>query len=105
MQRQTIRLATHDGGKEVEGYVSDRFPGIAIHRNARFSDLWVATHLASGLGLSCDFRLRRIAGDFATEAGRLVDFTKSEDEVTAQVGKDHGLRTRLRNLAEQYKAA
>lgn len=103
MQRQMINIATNDGGEQIEAYVSPAFPGLAVHRNSRFNDLWAATHIASGLGLSCGFRLRRIAGEFAAQAGRLVDFTKSGEEVEQHVADRPKLRAKLRELAQRFK--
>ena len=103
MQRQMINIATNDGGEQIEAYVSPTFPGLAVHRNARFNDLWAATHIASGLGLSCEFRLRRIAGEFAAQAGSLVDFTKSGEEVEQHVADRPKLRVKLRELVQRFK--
>ena len=103
MKRQMISIATNDGSKEVEAYVSPVFPGLAVHRNARFNDLWAATHIASGLGISCDFRLRRIAGEFAAQAGRLLDFTKPGEEVEQHIADRPKLRVSMRELVQRFK--
>jgi hypothetical protein len=103
MKRQNINIATCDGTTQIVGYVSADYPGIAIHRNLRFNDLWCVSHIASGFGLCCEFGLRRIAADFAAQVGRLVDFTKSGEEVEQQVADRPEVRAKMRELAERFK--
>jgi len=103
MKRQMINIATNDGGEEIEAYVSPEFPGLAVHRNARFSDTWTATHIASGLVISCGFRLRRIASEFAAQAGRLLDFTKPGEEVEQHIADRPKLRAKFRELVQRFR--
>jgi hypothetical protein len=104
MKREQISIATADGSEQVIGYVSNAFPGIAIHRHAQFSDRWAAAHIQSGLSISSMFRLRRLASCFAALASRLVDFTKSGDEVQDAVASKHEIRVQLRQLAERFNS-
>ena len=103
MPRQTIRLSTRAGDTEIESYVSPDFPGIAVHRNPRFRKSWNTTHIESGLGISGDFRLKRLASEFAAEAGRIVDFTKTADAVKTDI-VDKQTRATLRALTEKFRA-
>jgi hypothetical protein len=50
------------------------------------------------------FRLRRLASCFAALASRLVDFTKSRDEVRDAVASQHEIRVQLRQLAERFRS-
>ncbi len=87
----------------VNAYVSAEFPGIAVHRNATTRSLWVASHIGSGIAIVCDFRLKRIAAAFAVDAVKIVNFTMSKNEVTAQFA-DCDVRSSLRQLARRYQA-
>ena len=102
MKRTNIQFATSDGHKEVAAYVSEAFPGIAIHKHPDF-DWWTATHIQSGLAISTAFRLRRLASCFANLASRLIDFTRPVEEVQQHVADNCELGSQIRKLAQRFK--
>lgn len=102
MKRRNITIRTHEGSKEVAGYVSEAFPGIAVHRSVGISDMWTATHIESGKGISCRFPLRRNASCFSALAAREMDFTNSGSEVEEMVLKDRRLRIKLLVLVDRF---
>lgn len=103
MKRCNINVAIHSGPTQIAAYVSDAFPGIAVHKDVGSDDFWTATHINSGLALSTTFRLRRLATSFATLASRQVDFSKSVEEVEKQVADRPGVGAKLRELAGRFK--
>jgi len=102
MKRRNITVRTYEGSKKVAAYVSEAFPGIAVHRNLRTSDKWTATHIESGKGISCSFPLRRHASTFSALAAKTIDFTKSGKEVEETVSKDRKLLIELTVLADRF---
>jgi hypothetical protein len=70
MKRRNITVRTHEGTTEVAGYISEAFPGIAVHRSVGISDMWTATHIdiESEKGSSFSFPLRRYASCFSALA-------------------------------------
>ena len=102
MKRQTINVALYDGPRTVHGYVSPSFPGVAIHRSVEV-DAWTATHIGSGIAVSGMFPLRRRAVEFATLACRMLDFTRSTEDIERYVARQPDLRSKLRELAARLK--
>ena len=102
MKRTNIHVATDSGHILVAVYVSEAFPGIAVHKHPDYR-WWTATHIQSGLVVSTAFRLRRLASCFANLACRLIDFKQSAEEVRQHVAADYELRSHIRKLAVRFR--
>ena len=72
--------------RSIDGYVDPSFPGLAVHRGIEYAhDLWYVTHLASGYSIhSLPFDKRKQAVLYATEAAKVVDWTRDAEAVLDQ---------------------
>lgn len=84
MKKQIVDLLYHDRKTPVPGYVSNDFPGLALHQNED-RGYWVATHIASGLAVGTLFGRRRDAQRFATAASQVLDFAVSTNQLNASL--------------------
>lgn len=82
--------------------------GLVIHRTynpPKFKKSWTVTHARSGLSLAVFWKKSK-ALKFATEAGKLMDFQRSETEVTRSLREnEHALRHELALIRNEYGGA
>ena len=72
--------------RSIEGYTDPTFPGLAVHRGIEYEhDFWYVTHLKSGYSIhSLPFDKRKQAVLYATEAAKVVDWTRDAEAVLDQ---------------------
>ena len=72
-----VKTETGTEKKEIDGYVSDDFPGLAVHRDHAVPDYWVITHLESGYQVNLlSFTRRKDAVMVARWVSQRFDFRK-----------------------------